>query len=241
MLIICKFYQVIRLLHLESLKIPLFTRKNTECKYSVLYFVFTRNQRYSVNAFSLKKNIFITGDNESNTVSRAAVTITKVIDRAVEKRSTSTIPEITQRNIETILEHRIQTNWQFMVILTCVLIALALAYIWQCVHRHWKSRSHQVSNTNTAVQNTSIHESHQIEFFYEEMQNTEYEDPEHYRTVECDDNSGNSDINTSQEKMDSVSIIPTSTSLSTGENVMYENQPEIDKRDINALYLTPTM
>lgn len=203
--------------------------------------MFTRNKRYLVNAFSKKKTIFITDDNESNTVSGATVTITKVIDRAVEKRSTSTIPEITERNIETILEHRIQTNWQFMVILTCMLIALALAYIWQCVHRHWKSRSHQVSNTNTAVPNTSIHEGHQIEFFYEEMQNADYEDPEHYRTVACDDNSGDVDINTSQEKMESVSIIPNSISLSTGENVMYENQPEIDKGDINPLYLTPTM
>lgn len=57
-----------------------------------------------------------------------------------------------------------------MLIITCVLIVLAASYLGSCVHRHCKSRAHQVSNTDTAAQNTSIIESHQIEYFYEEMQ-----------------------------------------------------------------------
>lgn len=169
----------------------------------------------------------------------------------MEDRSTLTILKITDTNIRTIIEHRIQTNWQFMLIITCVLIVLAATYLGRCVHRHCKSRAHQVSTTNTAAQNTSINESHQIEFFYEEMQNVEYEDPERYRTVACDDNSGNG-INTSQEKMDSVSIIPILLSLEpstdealnghhVSENTMYENQPKIEIRETGDLYLTPTM
>lgn len=99
----------------------------------------------------------------------------------------------------------------------------------------------QVSNTNTSASSTTVNGSHQILYFYEEIQNVEYEEPDRFRTVACINNSGKVDINTYQEKMDPVSIIPNSTSLSTGENLIYENQPETDKRDINALYLTPTM
>uniref|UniRef100_K1QUR4 Uncharacterized protein n=1 Tax=Magallana gigas TaxID=29159 RepID=K1QUR4_MAGGI len=85
-----------------------------------------------------------------------------------------------------------------------------------------------------------MNESHQIEY-HEEMQNVEYEDTERYRTVACDDNSGNG-INTSQEKMDSVSIIPILLSLESStdealnrhhvsENTMYERQLKIDIRE----------
>lgn len=138
-----------------------------------------------------------------------------------------------------------------MLIITCVLIVLAATYLGRCIHGHCKSRSHQVSTTDIAAQNTSINESHQIEYLYEEMQNVEYEDPERYRTVACDDNSVNG-FNTSQEKMDSVSIIPIMSSLEPStdeelnrhhinENTMYENQSKIEIRETVDLYLTPTM
>lgn len=153
------------------------------------------------------KNVFITGNVISSTVSRSAVTVTEVLNRTdhLEERSTSTILKITDTNIGTILEHRIQTNWQFMLIITCLLIFLATTYLGRCVHRHWKSRAHQVSNTNTTAPDTTINDSNQIEYFYEEMQNAIYEDPERYRTIAYDGNSRNG-INTSQEKIDSVSI-----------------------------------
>lgn len=185
-------------------------------------------------------------------MSHSAVTVIKVPNCTdhLEERSTSTIPE-TDTNIENILEHRIKTNWQFMVIITCVLIALTIGYLGRCIHRQWKSRVSQVSNTNTASQNTVFDENQQIEFFYDEIQNADYEDPGRYRTVAFDNDSGNV-INTSQEKMDSVSIIPIRSSLEPStdqalngkyesENFMYENQPEVEMREIDDLYLTPTM
>lgn len=202
--------------------------------------------------FFFKYSIFITGDEISSTVSHSAVTVIKVLNctNHLEERRSSSIPE-TVTNIENILEHRIQTNWQFMVIITCVLIALTIGYLGRCVHRQWKSRVPQVSNRNTAAQNTAFDENHQIEIFYDEIQNTDYEDPGRYRTVEFDNNSGNV-INTSQEKMDSVSIIPVKSSLEPStdqafngkyesETFIYENQPELEKREIDDLYLTPTM
>lgn len=201
------------------------------------------------------ETVLIAGYNENSTVPLSAAISTNVLNRMdhleVISTYTSKIPEITDSNIGTILEHRIQTNWQFMLIMACVLIALTTIYLGRCVHRHWKSRAHQVRNINTTAPNRGINESHQIEYIYEEMQNVEYEDPERYRTVACDDNSGNV-INTSQEKMDSVSVIPIMSSLepstdetlnghNISENTMYENQPKIDMRETGDLYLSPTV
>lgn len=84
------------------------------------------------------------------------------------------------------------------------------------------------------------------------IQNVEYEDPERYRTIACDGNSGNG-INTSQKKMDYVSILPITSSLESStdeplinghhvsENTMYENQLQIEIRESRELYLTPTI
>lgn len=198
------------------------------------------------------KTLLITGDEISSSIPRSSVTALKGLNRTdlLEERSTPTILKITDTHIRTIIEHRIQTNWQFMLIITCVLIVLAATYLGRCVHRHCKSNAQQVGNTNTAAQNISMNESHQIEY-HEEMQNVEYEDTERYRTVACDDNSGNG-INTSQEKMDSVSIIPILLSLESStdealnrhhvsENTMYERQLKIDIRETGDLYLSPTV
>lgn len=195
------------------------------------------------------KTVFITGNEIRSSIPRSSVTGLKDLHRTdlLEERSTSTILKIPDTNIRTIIEHRIQTNWQFMLIITCVLIVLAATYLGRCVHRHCKSNAQQVGNTNTAAQNTSINESHQIEY-YEEMHNVEYEDPERYRTVACDDNSENG-INTSQAKMDSVSIIPILLSLEpstdvalngnhVSENAMYL---KIEIKETGDLYLSPTL
>lgn len=203
------------------------------------------------------ETVLIAGYNENSTVPLSAVISTNVLNRMnhfeVISTCSSKIPEITDSNIGTILEHRIQTNWQFMLIMACVLIALTITYLGRCVHRHWKSRVHQVSNINTTASNRGINESHQIEYFYEEMQNVEYEDPDRYRTIALDDNSGNS-INISQEKMDSLSIMPIRSSLESStdetptnisyhvsEFTMYVNQPGIEIRESDDMYLTPTM
>lgn len=199
------------------------------------------------------KTVFITGNELRSSIPRSSVTVLKDLNRTdlLEERSTSTILKITDTNIRTIIEHRIQTNWQFMLIITCVLIVLAATYLGRCVHRHCKFNAQQVGNTHTTAQNTSTNDSHQIEYFYEEMQNVEYEDPERYRTVACDDNSGNV-LNTSQEKMDSVAIIPILLSFEpstdealngnhVSENTMYENQLKIEIRETGDLYLSPTV
>lgn len=206
-----------------------------------------------INTLLCLNNVFITGNEIGSTTTRSAVTVNEDPNQTdnLEKRSTSTILKITDMNIGTILERRIQTNWQFMLIITCVLIVLATTYLGKCVHRHLKSRAHQVSNTDTAAPNTTINESNQIEYFYEDMQNAEYEEPERYRTVVCDDNSENG-INTFQEKMESVSIMNITSSLEpstdeafnghhVSESIMYENQPKIEIRETGDLYLTPTI
>lgn len=203
------------------------------------------------------ETVLFAGYDENPTVPLSVVISTNVLNRTdhleVISTYTSKIQDITDTNIGTILEHRIQTNWQFMLIITGVLIALAVAYLGRCVHRHWKTRIHQESNTNTVALNTAVNESHQILYFYEEIQNVEYEEPDRYRTVAFDDNSGNV-INTSQEKIDSLSIIPIRSLLESSidgpctnvvhhvsENTMYENQPGIEIRESDDMYLSPTM
>lgn len=203
------------------------------------------------------ETVLFAGYDENPTVPLSVVISTNDLNRSdhleVISTYTSKIQDMTDTNIGTILEHRIQTNWQFMLIITGVLIALSVAYLGRCVHRHWKTRIHQVSNTNTAAPNTAVNENHQILYFYEEIQNVEYEEPDRYRTVAFDDNSGNI-INTSQEKIDSLSIIPIRSLLESSidgprinvvhhvsENTMYENQPGVKIRESDDMYLSPTM
>lgn len=87
--------------------------------------------------------------------------------------------------------------------------------------------------------------------FTKKCRNVEYEDPERYRTLACDDYSGNG-INISQEKMDFVSVILIMSSLEpstdevlnghhVSENTMYKNQPKIKIRETGDLCLTPTL
>lgn len=87
--------------------------------------------------------------------------------------------------------------------------------------------------------------------FTNKCRNLEYEDPERYRTLACDDNSGNG-INISKKKMDFVTIILIMSSLEpstdevlnghhVSENTMYKNQPKIEIRETGDLCLTPTM
>lgn len=162
---------------------------------------------------------------------------------------TLTIP----KNIETIiggnLENRIQTIWQFILIILAVLSLLAFTYIGKCLHRQWTSRSLQVSNTNTSAPESALNMRNDIECFYEQIQNIEYEDPERYLTAAQDD-SHRDGINNSQEKIDAVSIrsIGPSTEPTNNEplnreynseKVMYENQPNNGVREDDGLYLTP--
>lgn len=83
----------------------------------------------------------------------------------------------------------------------------------------------------------------EIECFYEQIQNIEYEEPERYLTAAQDD-SHRDGINNSQEKMDDVSfksigpsIAPSNDEPLINENVFYENQSKNGETD--GLYLSP--
>lgn len=85
----------------------------------------------------------------------------------------------------------------------------------------------------------------EIECFYEQIQNIEYEEPEHYLTAAQDD-SHRDGINSSQEKMDDVSfksigpsIAPSNDEPLINENVFYENQSKNGVRETDGLYLSP--
>lgn len=128
---------------------------------------------------------------------------------------------------------------------------LAFTYIGKCLHRQWTSRSLQLGNTNTSAPELALNTRNEIECFYEQIQNIEYEDPERYLTAAQDDS--NSDgTNNSQEKIDAVSIKSIGPPIeqsnndplnrkSKTENVMYENQPNTGVRENDGLYLTPIM
>lgn len=163
-----------------------------------------------------------------------------------EGRSTLTISKFTKPNIDGNLENRIQTIWQFVLIMLAVFSGLAFIYLGKCVHRQWTSRSLQVGNTNTSAPESALNVSNQIECLYEQIQNIEYEDPERYLPALHDD-SGGDGMNISQEKMISVSISslkpPNEEALCEehkSEYVMYENQPNSGIREIDDPYLTPT-
>lgn len=91
----------------------------------------------------------------------------------------------------------------------------------------------------------------EIECFYEQIQNIEYEDPERYLTAAQGDSHGDGIIN-SQEKIDAVSIRSIEPSIEPSHNeplkrecksgnVLYENQPNNGVGETDGLYLTPIM
>lgn len=203
---------------------------------------------------SQQKEDFITGQDEISTVS---IVFVSSFDKIVSSTHhmggsrTLTIPKNIETNIGGNLENRIQTIWQFILIILAVLSLLAFTYIGKCLHRQWTSRTLQISNTNTSAPESALNMRNDIECFYEQIQNIEYEDPERYLTAAQDD-SHRDGINNSQEKIDAVSIRSIGLSIeptnneplnreSNSENVMYENQPNKGVREDDGLYLTPIM
>lgn len=122
---------------------------------------------------------------------------------------------------------------------------LAFTYIGKCLHQQWASRSLQVSNANTSAPESALNMQNEIECFYEQIQNIEYEDPERYLTAAQDD-SHRDGINSSEEKMEEVSIksiepsiAPSNDEPLISENVFYENQSNNGVRETDGLYLSP--
>lgn len=155
-------------------------------------------------------------------------------------KGTSMVTKIPETNVGGKLENRIQTIWQFMLIILAVLSVLLFTYLGKCLHRQWTPRAVQVSNTRTSSQDIALDVSNRIE--YEQIQNVEYEDPERYLMVVNDDSTGGG-INDRQEKIDSRSIRPSNEKAQNEEHkcesVMYENQSNEGVREADDLYLTP--
>lgn len=157
----------------------------------------------------------------------------------MEEKSTLTIPKISESNIGGNIENRIQTIWQFMLIMLAVFSVLALTYLGKCIHRQWTSRSLLVSITNTPAPTIALNVSNEADCKYEEIQNVEYEDPDRYL-------SSAPGVNNSQGKVDSGSIRPSPQLLIKGlteeqkfEKMMYENQSNKGVRETEDLYLSP--
>lgn len=165
-----------------------------------------------------------------------------------EEKSTLTFPKITESNIRVNLENRIETIWQFMLIMLAVFSILAFTYLGKCVHRQWKSRSLQVNNTRSSAPDIALTVSNEADYKYDEIQNVEYEDPERYLSATPNDTSScASGINNSQGKMDIGPIRPllpllneeSSDEAQKWEKIMYENQSNKGERETEDLYLTP--
>lgn len=199
--------------------------------------------------------ISIADKEATHTVSRIAVTSS---DKHVDilsyliKESTPTIQDITEpnfgENLNQGLEHRIQTNWQLMLIILGVLLVLTFTYLGKCVHRHCTSRNFKVSNTKTAGPDMTLDQINQIETFYERVQDIEYDEPERY--LAADDIHGRGTIqnlDSSLEKKEpmfiNVVVEQTQDTALNAENVIEKNEyaNQQASEETNDLYITPCM
>lgn len=140
--------------------------------------------------------------------------------------------------------------WRLIIITLGMFILVATIYLGKCVHRHWTSRSLHISNTNSIAPNAIQNECNPIDC-YEQIHHVEHEDPQRYLGATCCDGRGIS-TNNSSEKMDSGAIVPfVELSLpstveaqnieSAIENVLFQNQYYSEAREIDDLYLTPSV
>lgn len=198
----------------------------------------------------------IAGKEATHTVSHIAVTSS---DKHVDilsyliKESTPTIHDITEpnfgENLNQGLENRIQTNWQLMLIILGVLLALTFTYLGKCVHRHCTSRNFKVSSTKTAGPDVTLDQINQIETFYERLQDIEYDEPERYLAAANDDIHGRGTIqnlDSSLEKKEPVVNVVVEQTQNTAlnaknviEKIEYANQQASE--ETNDLYITPCL
>lgn len=177
--------------------------------------------------------MFITDEKTGLTVPHLTLTsFSKYINQSYDfdSRSTSTILDINETKDEDSLKNNIKTMWQLMLMILAVLVFLALVYLGKCVRRHFTSRTHQVSHTNTATPNVMLNENHQIEGCYEQIQDAEHEDSGRYLTPACNESStfGPCPIQeTIEEKIELVSISmlpgPSNDNVQKRENASDKN------------------
>lgn len=181
--------------------------------------------------------MFITDEETGFTVPHVKLTsFSKYVNQShgFESRSTSTVLDINKTQDEDSLKHSIKTIWQLMLMILAVLVFLALVYLGKCVRRQFTSRTHQVGLTNTATPN----ENHQIEGWYEQIQDSEHEDTRRYLTPICNESEKSGprpNHETNEEKIELV-YIPMMPGPSNDNVQKRENAS--DKNDIYKKTLT---
>lgn len=152
-------------------------------------------------------------------------------------------------NLNKGLGNRIKINWQLMIIILALLTVLTSTYFGKCVHRHWISRTLQVSISNTSPA-IALGEINQTENSYNRFQTTEYEEPQRYQTTAGDaigQSSNTLNHENSPEYMEAVSCSsenePRAKTLLNWINTNKKDQCEnqLDPGELNDLYITPCM
>lgn len=152
-------------------------------------------------------------------------------------------------NLNKGLGNRIKINWQLMIIILALLTVLTSTYLGKCVHRHWISRTLQVSISNTSPA-IALGEINQTENSYNRFQTTEYEEPQRYQTTAGDaigQSSNTLNHENSPEYMEAVSCSsenePRAKTLLNWINTNKKDQCEnqLDPGELNDLYITPCM
>lgn len=196
--------------------------------------------------------MFITDEEKGFTVPHVTLTsFSKYINQSYdfESRSTSTVLDINETKDEDSLKNSIKTIWHLMLMILGVHVFLALVYLGKCVRRQFTSRTHQVSHTNTATPNVMLNEIHQIEGFYEQIQDAGHEDSGRYLTPACNENSTVGTCpnqETIEEKIELVSIAmmpgPSNDNVQKREkandkNDIYKNTV----KECDDMYISPCM
>lgn len=128
-----------------------------------------------------------------------------------------------------------------------VLVFLAIVYLGKCVRRQFTNRTHQVSLTNTATPNVMLNENHQIEGWYEEIQDAEHEDSGRYLTPGFNESGTigpNPNQETIEEKIELVSISmmpgPSNDNAQKRENASDKNDVYKNKvKEYDDIYISP--
>lgn len=194
--------------------------------------------------------MFITDEETGVTVPHVTLTsFSKYVNQShgFESKSTSAVLDINETQDEDSLKNSIKTIWQLMLMILAVLVFLALVYLGKCVRRQFTNRTHQVSHTNTPTPNVMLNENHQIEGWYEQIQDAEHEDSGRYLTPACNESRTIGPLpnqETIEEKIELVSISmmpgPSNDNVQKRENTSDKN--DIYKntvKEYDDMYISP--
>lgn len=190
--------------------------------------------------------MFITDEETGSTVPHVKLTsFSKYVNisHGFESRSTSTVLDVNETQDEDSLKNSIKTIWQLMLMILAVLVFLALVYLGKCVRRQFTSRTHQVGLTNTAAPN----ENHQIEGWYEQIQDAEHEDSGRYLTPACNESEKigprpNQETNEEKIELVAISMMPGASNDNVQKEVNASDKNDIYKntvKEYDDMYISP--